>query len=136
MTYSKKSLEDLEYQITGAAIEVHRNIGPGLLESVYQQCLAYELHSRNISFTQELSIPVLYKEQCLQTSLRIDFFVEESIILELKAMEKILPIHEAQILTYMKLTNVPKGILFNFNVLNIVTSGKKSMVNELYRDYL
>lgn len=78
----------------------------------------------------------MYKEQCLQTSLRIDFFVEESIILELKAMEKILPIHEAQILTYMKLTNVPKGILFNFNVLNIVTSGKKSMVNELYRGYL
>jgi GxxExxY protein len=131
---TKKQLRELEYDITGACIEVHRNIGPGLLESVYHKCLAREFQLRNIRFSSEMMVKVFYKDIDLETDLRVDFFVEQCIVLELKAVEKILPIHEAQILTYMKLTECPKGLLVNFNCTNIIVEGKKSYVNSFYTE--
>lgn len=133
MRLTKTQIKDLTYQINGAAIEVHKSIGPGLLESVYHKCLIHELNIRNLSFTSELIVPINYKGLELNTELRCDLFVENSIVLELKSVEKILPIHEAQLLTYMNLLEAPFGILFNFNTANLYHDGQKTLVNALYR---
>ena len=133
---TRSELDALEYQITGACIEVHKHLGPGLLESVYQKCLSRELELRNISFKSEHIISVHYKGVILDTALRTDFLIGSDLLVELKAVESILPIHEAQILTYMKLLKVPKGLLVNFNCTNIIHHGKKSYVNEFYRELL
>ena len=133
---TRSELDALEYQITGACIEVHKHLGPGLLESVYQKCLSRELQLRNISFKSEHIISVHYKGVMLDTALRTDFLIGSDLLVELKAVESILPIHEAQILTYMKLLKVPKGLLINFNCTNIIHQGKKSYVNEFYRELL
>ena len=133
MRLTKAQIKDLTYQINGAAIEVHKSLGPGLLESVYHKCLAHELNIREISFTSELLVPVNYKGLQLETELRCDLFIENTIVVELKAVEKILPIHEAHLLTYMNLLEAPFGILFNFNTTNINHDGQKTYVNELYR---
>lgn len=130
---TKKFLEELEYQITGGCIEVHKSLGPGLLESVYHKCLFREFQLRGLRFISEQTVIVGYKDIMLDTELRADFFVEDAIIVELKAVKAIEPIHEAQLLTYMKLLRSPKGLLFNFFTTNIVQCGKKSFVNELYR---
>lgn len=132
MHLTKTQIKDLTYKINGAAIEVHKSLGPGLLESVYHKCLIHELNIRGISFTSEMIVPVNYKGLELNTELRCDLFIENSIVVELKAVEKILPIHEAQLLTYMNLLEVPFGILFNFNTTNIYHEGQKTFVNELY----
>jgi GxxExxY protein len=108
--------EDLTWQIIGAAIEVHRHLGPGLLESVYQISLARELTLRNIPFRREVNIPVMYKGEPLDANFRADFIVADRVILELKAIEKLLPVHEAQLITYMKLASCSVGLLINFNV--------------------
>ena len=108
--------EKLTWQIIGAAIEVHKHLGPGLLESVYQVSLARELALRGIPFRREVNIPVLYKGEALDANFRADFIVANRVILELKAIEKLLPIHEAQLLTYMKLASCSVGLLINFNV--------------------
>ncbi|MEE1943886.1 GxxExxY protein [Pedobacter sp. KR3-3] len=128
----KNFIDDLEYQVTGACIEVHRALGPGLLEKVYHKCLTRELQLRNISFIAEQVVTISYKGMLLDTELRVDLLIEDFLILELKAVEKILPIHEAQILTYMKILRVPKGLLINFNCTNIVQNGKKPFINEYY----
>ena len=133
---TRSELDALEYQITGACIEVHKHLGPGLLESVYQKCLSRELQLRNISFKSEHIISVHYKGVMLDTALRTDFLIGSDLLVELKAVESILPIHEAQILTYMKLLKAPKGLLINFNCTNIIHHGKKSYVNEFYRELL
>lgn len=133
MRLTKAQIKDLTYQINGAAIDVHKVLGPGLLESVYHNCLIHELNIREISFKSELIVPVNYKGLQLETELRCDLFIESSIVVELKAVEKILPIHEAQLLTYMNLLEAPFGILFNFNTTNIYHDGQKTFVNELYR---
>ncbi|HRG02469.1 MAG TPA: GxxExxY protein [Bacteroidia bacterium] len=133
MRLTKAQIKDLTYQINGAAIEVHKSLGPGLLESVYHKCLVHELNIREISFISELLVPVNYKGLQLETELRCDLFIENTIVVELKAVEKILPIHEAQLLTYMNLLEAPFGILFNFNTTNIYHDGQKTYVNELYR---
>lgn len=130
---TKQMLSELEYQITGACIEVHKHLGPGLLESVYHKCLMKELEYREINFTSEQIVAVAYKDLLLDTELRLDLFVEESIAVELKSVKEIEPIFEAQILTYMKLLEAPKGLLFNFNCTNIIQNGKRSYVNEFYR---
>ena len=127
------NLNILSSQIIGAAIEVHKTLGPGLLESVYHKCLKKELTIRGISFQSELLVPVSYKGLEIDTELRCDLFVENILVVELKAIESILPIHEAQILTYMKLLNVPKGLMINFNTTNIFREGQKTYVNDLYR---
>ena len=119
MEISKTYLTDLVYKVNGAAIEVHKALGPGLLESVYHKCLKKELTIRGISFQSELLVPVSYKGLEIDTELRCDLFVENILVVELKAIESILPIHEAQILTYMKLLTVPKGLMINFNTVNI-----------------
>ncbi len=133
MEITKTYLTDLIYKVTGAAIEVHKQLGPGLLESVYQKCLAKELFLRGIRFQQEIVVRVDYKGINLDTELRCDFLIENVLPVELKAVESILPVHEAQILTYMKLLEAPKGLLINFNVVNLYKEGQKAFVNELYR---
>ena len=109
-------INQLTGQIIGAAIEVHKALGPGLLESAYEECLSYELAHRNIKIERKKSIPLQYKDINLDCGYRLDILVEESIILELKSCDKIEPIHEAQILTYMKLLDIQIGFLMNFNV--------------------
>ena len=100
----------------GCAIEVHRQLGPGLLESTYEQCLAYELNQTGILFKIQQPLPVAYKEIKLECGYRVDLFVDDRLIIELKSVEQLLKIHEAQLLTYMKLANVRIGLLSNFNV--------------------
>lgn len=133
MKPTKTYLKDLVYHVNGAAIEVHKHFGPGLLEDVYQKCLEKELSIRDFNFQAERIIPVNYKGISVETNLRCDLIVENSLIVELKAIEKVLPIHEAQLLTYMKLLDIPIGLMINFNVTNIFKEGQKTYVNELYR---
>ncbi len=134
MTITKSYLKDLTYKVTGAVIEVHKHLGPGLLESIYHKCLKQELKNRKIEFKSELSIPIHYKGLDLYTELRCDLFIENILPVELKATNGISPIHEVQLLTYMKLLNAPKGLLINFNVTNIYKEGHKTFVNELFRN--
>ncbi len=134
MRITKTYLKDLVYKVNGAAIEVHKSLGPGLLESVYHKCLKHELREGGISFESEQIVTVNYKGLELDTELRCDLFAENILPVELKAIEKIIPVHEAQILTYMKLLEAPKGLLINFNVSNIYKEGQRTFVNELYRN--
>ncbi|NQZ10453.1 MAG: GxxExxY protein [Algicola sp.] len=107
---------DLTGIIIGAAIEVHRYLGPGLLESVYEQCLAQELRDKGLSVSSQQSLPIIYKGNVLDASYRIDLVVNQQVILELKAVQKLEPIHKSQLLTYLKLSNINIGLLLNFNV--------------------
>ncbi|WP_439488362.1 GxxExxY protein [Algoriphagus sp.] len=132
MIATQKELDELTYKINGAAIEVHKHLGPGLLESVYQKCLAEELRLRNISFQQELILPIQYKGISVLADLRLDFFIEKNIVVELKSVSEILPIHQAQLMTYMKLMKAPQGILLNFNVVNLYHEGQKTFVNNYF----
>ena len=119
---TQKSLNDLAYKIVGCAIEVHKIMGPGLLESIYQKCMLKELNLNGITAKQEYRIPLIYKGENLDSELIIDILVEDNIVIELKSVEKTLPIHKAQLLTYLKLTEKPKGLLINFNTDNITAS--------------
>ncbi|HTC93025.1 MAG TPA: GxxExxY protein [Terriglobales bacterium] len=112
----KLVLEDLTEQIIGTAIEVHKQLGPGLLESAYEECLCHELHLRGISFNRQVPVPVEYKGFKLDCGYKLDIIVEDAVILELKCVEKVLPIHEAQLLTYLKITGKKVGFVLNFNV--------------------
>jgi GxxExxY protein len=134
MTLTKTKLDQLTYDIIGAAIEVHSELGPGLLESIYHECMKIELKSRGIRFKTELNVPVYYDGKLLETTLRCDLLVEDSIVVELKSVKKFEPVFDAQLMTYMKLLNVPKGILINFNCVSIFKEGQKTIVNELFRD--
>ncbi|MGQ3087295.1 GxxExxY protein, partial [Flavobacterium sp.] len=125
---TKKYLDELTYEIIGAAIEVHKIMGRGLLESVYHQCLKEELQHRKINFFTEMRLPVYYKEKLLELDFRCDLFVENLIVLELKTVQEFTPAFEAQLLTYMKLLKAPKGILINFNCSNIFREGQKTYV--------
>ncbi|MFV0218138.1 GxxExxY protein [Empedobacter falsenii] len=129
---TKKYLDELTYEIIGSAIEVHKIMGRGLLESVYHQCLTEELNHRKINFLTEMKIPVVYKEKLLDLDFRCDLYVENSIVVELKAVQDIVLAYEAQLLTYMKLQKCPKGILINFNCFNIFNEGQKTYVNEFF----
>lgn len=129
---TRKQLYDLTYIVNAAAIEVHKFLGPGLLESVYQKCLAKELSNRGILFQTRIINSHLYKGENVQADLRCGFFVENCLVIETKAIEMLLPVHDAQLLTYMHLLQVPKGILYNFNSTNLLREGKKRFVNRLY----
>ena len=129
---TKKYLDELTYEIIGSAIEVHKFMGSGLLESVYHQCLKEELMLRKINFLTEMKIPVEYKGKTLDIDFRCDLFVENSIVVELKTVNEMNAIFEAQLLTYMKLLKCPKGILINFNCSNIFKEGQKTFVNEYF----
>ncbi|MGD1019779.1 MAG: GxxExxY protein [Verrucomicrobiia bacterium] len=108
--------DELSKMVIGYALEVHRNLGPGLLESAYEQCLAHELSCAKLPFQRQLDLPVEYKGVRLDCGYRIDLLVDGKLVVELKSIEQLLPIHEAQVLTYMKLARVPTGLLINFNV--------------------
>ena len=129
---TKKYLDNLTYEIIGSAIEVHKTMGRGLLESVYHECLKEELRHRKINFLSELKLPVIYKKKLLNVDFRCDLFVENSIVVELKSVYELIPIHDAQLLTSMKLLKCPKGILINFNSSNISREGQKTFVNEYF----
>jgi len=119
--------DELSSQVIESAIEVHRHLGPGLLESTYEQCLAYELTQRKISFKLQHALPVEYKTIKLDCGYRVDVLVEDKLIIELKSVESVLPIHAAQLLTYMKLAKIKTGLLINFNV-NKLKEGLKRYV--------
>ncbi len=111
--------DELSRSVIGCAIEVHRTLGPGLLESTYRQCLAYELSNAQIPFQMEVPLPVRYKDVLLDCAYRIDLLVGADLIVEVKSVETLLPIHQAQILTYMRLAKIPIGLLINFNVTKL-----------------
>ena len=125
---SIEELNKISGIILDSAIEVHKQLGPGLLESVYELCLFKELRSRNLFVERQVPVPVVYKGENLNADFRIDLLVEHEIIIELKAVEIILPVHEAQLLTYLKLAEKRLGLLINFNVPKLV-SGFKRMLN-------
>ena len=111
-----KIFEKLSHDVIGAAIEVHRSLGPGLLESAYEECLSYELRSLGLDVHRQVPVPVVYKKVKLDCGYRIDVLVENKIVVELKSVDCVLPVHEAQILTYMKFAEKKVGLLINFNV--------------------
>lgn len=123
-------INKLSKKIIGTAIEVHKVLGPGLLESAYEECLCHELHLQNLSFERQKPLPVKYKGIKLDCGYRLDVVVEELIILELKSSERIEPIHKAQLLTYLKLTGLNLGLLLNFNSV-VMRDGIVRMVNKL-----
>ncbi|MGD9991902.1 MAG: GxxExxY protein [Salinivirgaceae bacterium] len=130
--HTKSAVTQLSYDIVGFAIKVHRELGPGLLESVYEKCLKYELIKNGYQVQQQLKVPVKYDDLVIEADLRLDLLVNDTVIVELKAIESILPIHEAQLMTYMKLLQKPQGLLINFNVVNISKS-MKPYVNEFFK---
>ena len=127
----KKRIRQWSYQIIGCAIEVHRQLGPGLLESVYEACLCHELILAGFTVQRQGRVPVNYKGLDLEIELRFDMLVNDTIVIENKSIEAMAPIHKAQLLTYMKLTQKPKGLGFNFNTDNL-KSQIISMVNDYY----
>ena len=128
MTHDKTEINELTNQIIGAAIEVHKAFGPGLLESIYEDCLAVELRLRGIPFERQKPIPLKYKGYKVGANLRIDLLVANKVVVELKSVNMLLPIHEAQLLTYLKLTQCSTGLLINFNV-PLLKKGIKRMRN-------
>jgi GxxExxY protein len=129
---TKKEITRLSYDIVGCAIKVHKKLGPGLLESVYEQCLKYELEKSGMNVKQQFRIPVMYDDLEMEIDLRLDLQANDWIVVELKAVENVLPVHEAQLLTYMKLLKKPQGLLINFFTDNI-TNTLKPFVNEYFR---
>lgn len=125
-----KDEDVLSNEIIGAAIEVHRALGPGLLESAYEECLCRELSLRDIKFERQKSLPVAYKGVNLDCGYRLDILVDQLVILELKAVSRIKPIHEAQLLTYLKLAGLKLGLLLNFNV-PVMKAGIRRIANKL-----
>mgnify|MGYP000201888188 CR=1 FL=1 len=116
--------------ILGAALEVHQILGPGLLESSYQACLARELTLRGIPFAREVPVPLAYQGTRLDCSYRLDFVVQKRVVIEVKAVERVEPIHEAQLLTYLRLTGLPVGLILNFNVSWVLLDGVTRLVND------
>lgn len=108
--------QELTHKIIAAAIEVHKNLGPGLLETVYQLCLGFELEDRGLKYRREIAIPLVYKSKSIDHCFRLDFLIENEIVLEIKSIEKVLHVHEAQLLTYLRLSKKSVGLLINFNV--------------------
>jgi len=125
-----RDLNELSGAVVDAAIRVHSALGPGLLESAYTTCLAYELRERRLLVRTQVALPVMYKTIRMDTAYRIDLLVEESIVVELKTVSKLLPTHEAQLLTYLKLSRYRLGLLLNFHV-PLMREGIKRMVNDL-----
>lgn len=129
---TKRYVNALTYKVLGCAIEVHRQIGPGLLESVYERCFMKELSLRGISYKNQLHVPLDYKGLSLEADLRLDVLVEDILCVELKAQEGILPVHEAVLLSYMRMLQKPKGMLINFHCVNIFRDGQRTLVNNLF----
>ena len=129
---TQKELNNMAYKVVSCAIEVHKLLGPGLLESIYEECFIEELKSTGFRIISQEKIPLVYKGKILKSELKLDILVNECIIVELKAIDEIHPIHKAQLLTYLKLTGTPKGLLINFNCENISKNGLISLVTEKF----
>jgi GxxExxY protein len=129
---TKKIINDLTYKVNASIIEVHKILGPGLLESVYHKCLKHEFMLRVIDYQTELCLPISYKDLDLTTDFRYDLLVEGCIMIELKAVQEIIPFFKAKLINHMKLTEIPKGILVNFNVSNIMKEGHNTFKNDFY----
>ena len=132
MEITQKYLNELTYKIIGCAIEVHKQLGPGLLESVYEKCFIHELSLCGLHYQSQQKVPLNYKDLYLDVDLRFDVLVENVIIVELKSIDALSPIHDAVLLTYMSMLKKPKGIIFNFNCTNIFKEGQKTLVNDIY----
>lgn len=130
MKKSADELNQISNSIIGAAIEVHRHLGPGLLESAYRQCLAWELQQQSLVVEQEILVPIKYKQLEVENGYRIDLLVEHEVVIELKSVDVLLPIHSAQLLTYLKVTGHRLGLLLNFKV-DVMCNGVKRIVNNL-----
>lgn len=130
---TKKEVTQLSYKITGFAIKVHKTLGPGLLESIYEECLKIELIKNGYNVKQQLYTTINYEGIDIETKLVVDLLVNDTVIVELKAIEEILPIHEAQLLTYMKVLKKPQGLLINFFTDNI-TKSLKPFINEYFKE--
>lgn len=130
---TKKIVSQLSYDIIGAAIKVHKELGPGLLESVYEECLKYQLEKEGHKVIQQLKLPVKYQGMTLETQLRLDLLVDDLVIVELKTAENLLPVYKAQVLTYMQLLQKPQGLLINFFSDNI-TKSMKPFVNKIFAE--
>lgn len=128
---TKKEITQLSYAIIGYAIKVHKKLGPGLLEKIYEECLKYELEKNGYKVQQQINVEIDYYDLELEHPLRLDLLVNNCIIVELKTVEKFHPIDEAKLLTYMKLLSIPQGLLINFNTTNI-TKSTKPLVNEYF----
>ena len=131
MLITKKQVTQLSYDITGLAIKVHKNLGPGLLESIYETCLKYELERNGYTVKQQIVADIVYDGLLIETPLRIDLLVNDLVIVGLKTVEEIKPVHHAQLLTYMKMLEKPQGLLINFFTDNI-TRSMKPFVNEYF----
>jgi GxxExxY protein len=131
---TKKMITRLSYEIMGYAIEVHKELGPGLLESIYEKCLIFELNKNGFNVVNQLSIPIKYKEIELDSNFRLDLLVNDLIIVEIKSVVQLLPIHQAQLLTYMKLLKKPQGLLLNFNSTNL-SKESVPLINEYFNEY-
>ena len=123
-------INEITEKIIGCAIEVHRHLGPGLLESTYEACLFYELVNSGLEVKRQIGLPLIYKEIKLETGYRMDFWVEQSVIVELKSVEALNDIHIAQVLTYLKLSNSKIGLLINFNVLRLKDGIKRLIARD------
>jgi GxxExxY protein len=129
---TQKYLNELTSTIIGVAIEVHRELGPGLLEGLYEKCMIHLLKEKGLVVCSQQKVPLIFRGLYLDCDLRFDMMVENAIIVEIKAIDCLLPIHGAQLLTYLKLLEKPKGILINFNCMNIFKEGQKTIVTDLY----
>ena len=119
--------DPLTDKVIGAAIEVHRTLGPGLLESAYEQCLCHELINRGLAIQRQIPIPVIYKGKEIECGFRADLIVDDTLLIELKAVERLLPLHQAQVLTYLKLSGLSTGLFINFNT-KVLKDGIKRFV--------
>jgi GxxExxY protein len=130
----RMKLNELSGKVIGMCIEIHRQLGPGLLESAYEECLAYELSMAGIRFERQGPLPVRYKQVQLDCGYRLDFVVEDELILELKAVTEMQPIHDAQLLTYLKLDQKSLGLLINFNVPTLKQGVKRVVCGDLFKE--
>ena len=132
MILTQKYIDQITYKALGCAIEVHRKLKAGLLESVYEKCFVHELNLQGMKWEAQRNVPLNYKDVLIDAELRYDVLVEDVLIVEIKATEAIAPVYEAQVLTYMRLLEKPKGIIINFNCTNIFKEGQKTLVNDIY----
>lgn len=130
----KQKINELSGKVIGACIEIHRELGPGLLEGAYEECLAYELTKAGLRFARQKPLPIRYKEVQLDCGYRLDFVVEHVLILELKTVNELQPIHDAQLLTYLKLDKKPLGLLINFNVPTLTKGVKRIACGDLFKE--
>lgn len=131
---TKQLVNQIAYDVVKCAINVHKELGPGLLESVYQEAMEIELRNAGLRFIRQKEVPLIYKGEKLKSKLKLDLMVENLVIVELKSVDEFSPVNQAQLLTYMRLTQKPKGLLINMNCANITKCGLIPLVNNIFSD--